>query len=305
MTYKKLRILSLTVALGFALTAQAGTLNPGAGVDFTVNTNWSDNTLPTNPLDPGIIDSNSTDATWTGDANGLAIRQTGGLVETDGSGWGNSFENVTYEITGGTLDVTGWGLRMRGGSTLTIDGGTVTMGDTLTINDSTVNMLGGTLTAQNLQTNNNAIWNFSGGAVDLTNQGFTQSGKSSGTSQVNFSGNVDFNTTNFQKGNATAINFEIGSGSGTIDADTITSSGLSFNWLSGSGFSFTATTIDGGSTWEDLWNAGVLTVDSGQSGTFASNFNDVGGTLTLIPEPSTFALLGLAGLAALFLRRRR
>jgi hypothetical protein len=59
-----------------------------------------------------------------------------------------------------------------------------------------------------------------------------------------------------------------------------------------------------GADWESLWNAGQLTVDGGQSGTFAENFTLTDGTLSVVPEPATMGLLAMGGLALLRRRRR-
>jgi hypothetical protein len=234
----------------------ANTLNGG---DFTVATNWSDGFLPTNSLTPGIIDASVTDGTWASNpASGLSIQQTGGDVSRSTFGW-QDFSGMNYEITGGTFTAGSFGMRLLSSSVFTMNGGALSMATALNVDTSTFTMNGGTLTAKNVQFKN-AIFNFNGGVVNLTTEGLTASGKSSGTATVNFSGDVDFNTTAIQKGNGTAINFTIGAGTGTIDADTLTPDGLSFNWIPGSEFTFTVANSTA-TTWGNIWNAGQMTYD--------------------------------------------
>jgi hypothetical protein len=123
----------------------------------------------------------------------------------------------------------------------------------------------------------------------------------------NFSGSADVNAVSSGASNNDRF-FNFGAGNGTVDfTGNFNTQNLILDWVSGSGFSFTAATISSaGTTYEELWSAGNLLVDGAQSGAFADNFSVSGATLTLVPEPSAYALLaGLLGLTWVMIRRRK
>lgn len=293
-------------SLPFVASAQ-NTLISG---DIGTAGNWDDGVLPVSaPNVPGVIDSNNTGAnagTINGTFNDLVITQTGGDVAR--TGFGNSiFETVNWEMTGGTFTSTSLGHQMNTTSVLTINGGTATFAS-LTARSSTVNVISGSLNTNNdLQSQGGTIFNFSGGTINIGRDamiGFQP------TTTYNFSGTADFNVTrNFGEIDLGVRTVTLGAGSGSLDiGGNFEVDGATIDWTSGSGFSITAAALlDNGvaTTWETLWNAGQLTLDGGNTGTFASNFNVSGSTLTLVPEPSTFALLsGLLGFTWVMLRRR-
>jgi hypothetical protein len=298
----------LTASLFTTLSAQ-NTLISG---DIGTAGNWDDGVLPTtaNPANnPGIIDSSNTgvnEGTINGTYDDLVIEQTGGDVVR--SGFGNSiFNNVNWEITGGTFTSTSLGHQMNSNSVLTIDGGTTSFAS-LTYRSSTVNLISGSLsTNADLQSQGGAFLNASGGTITVGRDamlGFQP------TTTINLSGTTIFSVTrNMGDIDVGVRTLNIGLGSGSVSVGGFLEvDGFTMDWTSGSGFTFSAASIlDNGesTTWETLWNAGSLKVDGGNVGTFSDNFQLTGSTLTLIPEPSTLALMALAGLAVFATRRRR
>jgi hypothetical protein len=292
----------LTVALLLAPAAQANTLTSG---DIAVGTNWSEG-LPTDPANPGTITSANTEGTKgtiTSTVTGLAIQQTGGLLEFTGFGT-STFDGVIYEISGGTFKSTSFGHKSINSSVFDVNGGTLNVVGFGLEGSSTLNLSSGSINATGNLTSKASVFNFSGGTVSVGGDALTS--WNNGT--LNFSGDAIFGVTGQMGVNFWASSFgvNIGAGDGSISVGTLEADSMSIDWTSGSGFSFTATSIlnaGAAATWEDLWNAGNLTVDGGQTGTFADNFNVVDGTLSFVPEPATMSLIALGGLA--LLRRRR
>jgi hypothetical protein len=262
--------------------------------DLSVAGNWSRSVLPTDPAKPGVINLNNTGANAGGmpavSYTDFVITQTGGDVTAavGGIGWCDFKGSTDYTISGGSLAPAGWGISINDSSVFTISGGAVSVGNRLH-NSSTLAVSGGTLTTPNLSTSGSSVFNFSGGTTTTTSDGAFYDGKSSGSYTVNFSGSAVFDTTVFGGANS-AGTVKIGAGTGSISADTLVWEASTFDWTTGSAFSFTADAFSSGTTWEDLWNAGKLTVDGGQSGTFAENFSVSGHTLTLAVSLSGYDL---------------
>lgn len=233
----------------------ANTLNGG---DFMVAGNWSDNVLPTNSLNPGIIGSSVTNGTWSGTATGLAIRQTGGTVSRSLFGW-QAFSGMNYQITGGTLTAGGWGLQLVSGSVFDVGGASVNAVG-LNTDNSTVNFSSGSLTLSGDLQSKSSTFDFSGGTVSIAGYVLT----SFNNATFNFSSNTAFNVTGQFGVNhfATSSTMNIGAGDGSISVGTLEAKNMTIKWASGSGFSFTATNIlyEGtASSWESLWDTGRMT----------------------------------------------
>ena len=284
--------------------ALANTLNGG---DIGVAGNWSGGVLPTNTLAPGIIDSNNTgenQGILPGTASGLAIQQTGGELEFTGFGT-STFDDLNYEITDGTFTSTSFGHKILNGSVFDINGGTVNVAGFGMEGSSTLNMSSGSLNLTGNLTTKSSIWNFNGGTVSVGGDALTS--WNNGT--LNFSGDTTFDVTGQFGVNFWASSFavNIGAGNGSISNATLEADSMTIDWITGSDYSFTASSIlNGGSaaTWEDLWTAGQLTRDGTQSATFAEDFNVAGDTLTVVPEPATLGLVASAGVLLMVFRRR-
>jgi len=277
--------------------------------DIGVAGNWSGGVLPTDPSDPGIIDSSNTGAsrgtiTNSTARSGLAIKQTGGELTFTGFGTSN-FDDVDYEITGGTFASTSFGHKILNGSVFDINGGTVNVVGFGMEGSSTLNMSSGSLNLNGDLTTKTSVYNFSGGTVSVGGDAL----KSWNTGTLNFSGSTTFDVAGQFGVNFWASSFavNIGAGNGSISNATLEADSMTIDWITGSDYSFTASSIlNGGSaaTWEDLWTAGQLTRDGTQSATFAEDFNVAGDTLTVVPEPATLGLVASAGVLLMVFRRR-
>ena len=278
--------------------------------------NWSGG-LPTSAANVGIIDTGDVNLLVGNSANptetpvvGLFIEQNGGNIRSQ-SFQGSEFDSTTWTVNGGTLGSTN-GIFLKNGSLLTLNtgGAAVTAGGrNMTVNDSTFTMNGGTLTVgKSFSTTSSGtnIINFLGGTANVASMGngfFNQ-------------GTYNFGGTNITTGSwgasaktgARTLNFQAATGTfsvtGNFDAGTTT-----MDWVSGSDYTLTisGSLLDAGAatTFETLYNDGRILLDGSNSATFASVFDVSGGSLSLVPEPSSFALLaGMLGLTWVMLRRR-
>ncbi len=135
-------------------------------------------------------------------------------------------------------------------------------------------------------------------------------GNSNGNGILNLNGGslIGATLTEFSIGREGATGtFNINAGTATVGHLEVDSDGTStVNFGENSTGELTVT---GWSTsnFEALWNDGKLTYNGAQTGSFSDHFQVsgvTGSTLSVVPEPSSTALLGLGGLA-LILRRRK
>lgn len=223
---------------------------------------------------------------------------SGGAINGNtASDWDNGAPSGTNE---GTITVDGQltvsVFSYSGITTVTHSAGNIVATGTNGLNfnggDDTWNMTGGTFTARYFNANS-STFNLSGGTLILTGVGGTSNIQTSNNGTINLSGSFSVNGAN---SNAAPSGSSTGGGSYTFNFD----SGWTGSWLQGN-FS--------GTQWRDL-----ITGDSAykldgvaiDGAAFDSNFlvTDGGSTLTIVPEPSSTALLGLGGLAFLVRRRR-
>ncbi|MDT8391417.1 MAG: PEP-CTERM sorting domain-containing protein [Lentisphaeria bacterium] len=315
MKTRTVKTLSIGLFTGMALTASAAnTLISG---DLSVGTNW-DTGAPTTIGNIGIIDADNTapnNGIMTSTALiGLYIEQTGGLVSA--SGITQTLDTTQYEISGGNMNING--LVLTNAASLLISGGDVALGSSgnprsITITAGSFTITSGTLAVSNdiavssAGTESDKVYNFDGGIVTVVDD-MANSFQADGT--FNFSGSTSV-TVGGQFGADQAANrlVNIGLGTGSLTTGTLETRNMFIDWTSDSLFSLTATSIvqaGAASSWQNLWDAGRLTVDGIQDGTFEENFLIVGNTLTFnnIPEPSSFLIMGLAGLGVIRRRRR-
>jgi|GEM_PF-3169704 len=277
--------------------------------DIGTASNWSGATLPTNSASPGTI---AIDGTVDGSVtySGLYIEQSDGdITQNSQGGGGYTFENGSYLMTGGTW-ATRRGLVVGTSQTFTIDGGTFGVavpgggGDSLlSINSGgNLNLLSGSVTVSTDNVfNTGGTLTISGGAFtslgNFGNAGFNGSG---GITNFN-GGSISLNTVSFAGGTG-ILNFD-GTSSGSVSAASLAGN-FSLDWFSGSLMSLTVTGANQ-AYYEGLYSGGDLNFEGSNANPFATNFSVSGETLSLVPEPSSFALL--SGLLALGLvaRRRR
>ena len=291
------------------------------GGDVTDGANW-DTGSPTAIGNIGIIDLNNVganEALLPATVSSLFISQTGGDVAA-GPGFvlTSTLNNTQYDISGGNIGINS--LTLTNGSLFTVSGGTVGIGSlpgnprnvslntlaTLTITDGLLNIAGGL--AVNSGTAANKIINFSGGTSNIEGGMFTGF-QPSGT--ANFLNDAILSVTGTIGANQAGSRlFNIGLGTGSISAGTLEARNAIIDWSASSEFSFTATTIVSSGaavTWQDLWTAGNLTYEGSNVGNFGDYFVvDGANTLTLVPEPSTYAMIfGAFALGLVALRRRK
>ncbi|MCB1129639.1 MAG: PEP-CTERM sorting domain-containing protein [Verrucomicrobiae bacterium] len=303
----------LASAIGAASFANAS--NTLINGDLGTGTNW-DTGAPTTVGNIGIIDGDNTGANAgiLTSTNGLFIQQTGG--EVNGSGIGQTFDSTLYQLIDGDFGVNG--LSVTNGSAFSVSGGTADFGSSGNTRNlgivtlGTVDVSGGVvnvsldLTLNSTGSATDKVYNFSGGTIDIARHalsGFQCNGT------ANFSGSVSFTVGNTLGTNQAGVRLvNIGAGTGSITTATLEARGMSIDWTSGSGFSLTTNSLlssNAATTWQNLWTAGQLTIDGGNVGTFGDHFQVVDNTLSLVPEPSSFALLGLGMSPLVFIRRRR
>jgi hypothetical protein len=254
-------------------TVNGGTLGE-RGIDitggsvFTINSGGA--VLVGNDRSFTVNDSSMTFKSGsTLDTTDLSYATNGGLLQIDGG-----------TITGDGTTATGNGIGALSGGTLTVNGGTISgyqeFGgvDSFGSGGATVNLNGGSVTASG--------FSFHGGLV------------------ANFGG-----TTN---GSAVFTDFQ---------GDRHNDANININWASGSlmTLQITNNTLDGGlaaSNWAQfLWDSDQLKLDGVSATDSGLAFGDTdfvfdGGTNTLsvIPEPSSIALVGIA-LAGLIMFHRK
>lgn len=223
-------------------------------------------------------------ANWTNQtAGGTGLPGDGdtGTIAVDGTVTGNNqvggFGGATLTQTAGTITATpGFNFFNSGGSTIptyNLQGGTLNLGTgLLNANGSTVNLTGGEL--------------FYGGRFISNNA----------TGVLNIGGSVVITASG-------AVDIDISTATGVFDFAT--------DWTGS--FSSGVTTTEADWIQELVTNTGDGTATVGGTAITAGNFTDYfevtpisggGSTLTLVPEPSSVALLGLGGLA-LIMRRRK
>ena len=291
----KIPHLILACLLGSAPTSYAAVWDDGGvGNEWGTAENWAGDVYPVNETNTVNGNRTATQSTGTpGDSGQIRIGNN-----TDG----------TLNITGGTL-------------TASAGNGNVNIG----YNNGatgTLNMSGGTLVAVDLNigflgAGTTGIATVSGGTINLSDDLVLGNGTSTTSGELTIVGdsatiNVGDNMTIAVNGTA-ELTFELGAtGVSTIDVTNI------FDINSGAdlfidGLNYTGgynTVIDlvtfgslGDSTWDSITIDNFLKPGGGEW-TTSINFDGDSMYLSVVPEPSSTALLGLGGLA-LMLRRKR
>ena len=328
--------ISLMFAANISM-AQNDWTGAAAGNDnITDGGNWQSG-VPDSSGNLGEIETGAT-VELNSDLNGYFVQQNDGSV-SESTTTNRRFTDGSWSMSGGTFTMDS-NLELRGSQTFTLSDGTVNLNSgRFDPAGTVVTITGGSLTANNMFTGGGSSQiTISGGthlftvtpnasAVRLRGSGneLTISG---GTVTLNsefrtegtfFMNGGDFSTTSFNvdAGSQWVMG---GSTAGTIDAGEfreLTEDNVDLNWLSGSLIEMTVGEGDiSGENWAQyLWNSDRMKFNGQTSTDLGQNWSQVEGsiftfdpgteTLALIPEPSSIALLGLAGLAVYFFRRRK
>lgn len=319
--------ISLTVTLASASTLWTGNVNTA----LTNAGNW-DNGLPNSAGNLGTIPNGAGTVNHSFNLTGYHIIQNGGSFTasvantlSDGS-WtlndgGTYTPNVnavlqgadngsqSFTMTGGTYGVSQ--LTMAGGTNRTAtwnqSGGVATATSTVFLN------AGADMTLSNGTFNANSDVRFAAGTLTVSGGNLNVTGSFGRDANIFLNGGTidvgslsTFTGFNMTLGGSTAGSLTAGSLNGAFEVTN-----RNFNWLAGSQMTFTVTAT---TDWaETEWNAGRMKFNGQDESTLGdwstvngTIFNYDGGTntLSLVPEPSPFALLGL-GMSALVICRRR
>jgi len=312
----KLSYLTLPVIVTFCSYSYAQfdtTFNDASGTDNLITNagNWSSG-LPTggNTGEIGIDAGFDTNITLTG----YNITHSAGEVSRNGGLSGLRVgSGSTWLMDGASASTTGFrGLIVLDGGSFTLDNGT---GDFTNNNrdsvvdgngfNSTATINGGTFSVgRDLIVADSATFTMNGGIMTISDEIFSQ-GFSPAASGIVFNGGTT-TATRLHIDNSSVITFG-GSTAGSLQlTDTFQASGsnATLNFLAGSQMQLTVNGADQ-SFYEGLFTGGNLLYEGSGGGAFSDNFQVSGETLTLIPEPSTFAMIAVAGLATMLTRLRR
>jgi hypothetical protein len=291
----------------FASAATVFNNADGANEFISTTGNWN-NGLPTD-ANPGTI---AIDAEFDSNLShsGYNVLHTAGTIAR-GAGL------AAFKLGSGTtwvVDGAGVGYNTRGvsvgvGSSFTLNQGTADLtnnsrdtsvsgaGASIEVNDGVL------LVGRDMIVNTDGSFTVNGGTVTIADEFYTQ-GFSSSPLGFFFNG-----------GSTTAKNFHVdkpatatfgGSTAGSLELtfglDADANSDITLDWLGGSLMELTVAGTDQ-AFYEGLFTGGDLLFEGSGAGSFGDNFQVSGETLSLIPEPSSLALLGLGGLCVL--RRRR
>jgi hypothetical protein len=312
-TTRTLCLLGGVASLTLAVPVNAATMftDPNPPVDSLIQTagNW-DTGLPTSSnLGTINIDARYISGT-TGLMTGYFMTQTGGIMTQIGNATFN-LTNGSYGLNGGSAEFNYAGLGLTS-TTFIVDTGTgigrpvatargtsLTTGSTLTIN-------GGSMTF-------NREFNVNDTSQLIVNGGSLTIGAGATVAQTGFkadaagAGNVGFI---FNGGTTTAPDFSLaasrtarfgGSSEGTVSLANL-GTNITLDWLANSLMTLSITGANQ-TFYEALWTSTTLKYNGGNMGAFSDNFQVSGTTLSLIPEPSA-ALLSALGVLGLLRRRR-
>ncbi|MGC1481649.1 MAG: PEP-CTERM sorting domain-containing protein [Chthoniobacterales bacterium] len=182
--------------------------------------------------------------------------------------------NTSFTINAGGFSTGSGFLRMDGGGSFTFNGGALNVGN-------------------QLSASNGGAFSFTGGTATVN----SLVGSLSPASTFSISGG-NFGATSLALGNGNRIDVS----GGAISLNTVTQWGGIID-VSGLGASLTT----GGYTlaeYQARYASGNLLYNGSNADPFGKNFEVVGSTLTAVPEPGAFALMGLGTAALVMLRRR-
>lgn len=248
------------------------------------------------------------DGIFNGDANGWSVTQTGGTLTLNASR--NVSGNSVWTMTGGSIVPTTAGteqFQLNNTATFNFQGGSITnvgrlriqLGSTFNQSGGSINAIAGGQTGELTGGDLGSAYNMTGGTASFVTLNLN-------STALNFSGGT-FTVTNL----AHNIRLMTIDGTASVFVNSSSAIGLSrfetSNWLStGTGASLT---VQGWSLsdFENVFTSGRIQFNGSviDAATFAETFQVNGSTLTMVPEPSTYAaLLGLLALGTVAWRRR-
>ena len=285
----------------------------GTGTILANATNWTTDTLPTGST-VGIINTSIVTNLPTltpGDMTGLRIQQDAGTVDRGATT--AVFSNTIYTLNGGTFNGGVQIHSLTNNSSITVNGGTMDLergiGSTGASSTANLTVTGGTLTTttgRGIRGANSGgfVINVSGGSIAAGDLRMLNSSQQ--TTVTGGSISMIDATSSFTNGGR--LTFGLGNGTVSFAGAPTIGGGSFVDFLTGSGgaLSITGFTSANYASW---WDSGFLRINgvAGSSGGFnSSDFVVNDATLTLVPEPSTWALLAVSlTTLAIFRRRRR
>jgi len=255
----------------------------GAGKTLTVNGAAVDfsglrNGVPNLELDSGTITVGGNSSNFYSSSVGWSLNVTGGTLDATGATYGlrlgsasfsGSGEAATATQSGGTVDVGGLGLQIGSGSGSTAAGTSYT--DSYTLSN-------GTLALASLKfgavANTIAEFNLSGGTVTVN------------TNTISFAKGTSIGTSDF--------NFETGSGMLVLKDSGSTPTPWDFSTLTG--IANSSFLVNGAAA-----TSSELTFAADTS---LSGYTDISLVPASVPDPATFGLVAIGGLALLVRRRK-
>ena len=286
----------------------------GTGTSLSIAENWTTDTLPTGST-VGIINTSIVTSLPTLSINtsltSYNIQQDAGTVLRSSS---SGFTSTTYTLNAGVF--TNSQAINYTDTTFNVNGGELTFGNNRNFagnaGTNIVNVSGGSLT---LQGTGSILGNGAGNSTyDLNISGGTVSSGVTGRlslARATDRATITGGTTTFGNGAnsiTSGARLTFGLGNGTVSfAAAPTISGAAFiDFLTGSGGALTITGFTS-TNYASWWDSGFLRINgvAGSSGGFnSSDFVVTDSTLSLVPEPSTWALLAVS-LTTLAIFRRR
>jgi len=288
----------------------------GTGTSLSIAENWTTDTLPTGStvgiISTSIVTSLPTLSINT-DLTSYNIQQDAGTVFRSSS---LGFTSTTYTLNAGVF--TNSQAISFTNTTFNVNGGALTFGTNRNFQGGAgtniVNVSGGSLT---LQGTGSILGNSAGASsqsFDLNISGGTVS--SGVTGRLNLTRATDRatitgGTSTFGTGantitNGARLTFGLGNGTVSFASELLGGNGSFVDFLTGSGGALTIAGFTS-TNYASWWDSGFLRINGvagAPAGFNGSDFRVTDSTLTLVPEPSTWALLAVS-LTTLAIFRRR
>lgn len=294
------KFILITLAASNSLVFAATDLK-APNTDIGVGTNWTGDALPSDS-NIGTLDENAFYGTGTNFSGFNIVHSAGILTRDNGNGDLNLGTGTTWTMNGTASWNNNRGIVIGAGSSLILQDG-VTAANDNNSRDITINGAGALLDLQNGTTNarddliirDGGEFRITQGSLNVTDRLFTPSFASTG-GVFTFNGGTTIADT-FELDTAGTATFG-GSNIGNLELRNSLGSGVTLNFLTGTQMSLTIAGADE-TFYQGLYGTTLL-FDGGSSGAFSENFSVTGDTLSIIPEPSSFVLMGLSGLAIFF-----